>query len=53
MEDIANTLAGYSLSKRIRVLRAARCLRKYNKLTNRKLTREEELEKEIEELEEE
>lgn len=49
--DLALELASYSFREQMQILKAARCLKKYARLTKEKLSKEEELDKEIEELE--
>lgn len=53
MEDLATTLATYDFWERLKLLRAARHLRRFSKLISEKLTKDEELDKEIKELEDE
>lgn len=51
--DLINELASYDLKKRLKTYHAAKLLRKYHKITKVKLTKEEELKKAVDELEEE
>lgn len=50
-EDLAAGLSSRSFMERMKIIRAARLLRRYAKLVEEKLSKEEELEKELEELE--
>ena len=51
-KDLAIELASYSFKDRMKVYRAAKLLSKYDKLTKEKLTKEEELAKELADFEE-
>ena len=51
--DLINELASYDFKKRLKTYHAAKLLRKYHKITKVKLTKEEELKKAVDELEEE
>ena len=50
--DLAEELSLYSFRERIKIYRVARLLRKLNKLDKKTLSREEELEESLKELEE-